>query len=145
VKIDTIQPYIGSDVTEEDFDRWLDDVRERLSVEFWREIGTTGNPVFKNSWANEGGLMAPASFYKDPFNTARLQGVIDTGLSGTIAFTLPEDYRPKYEVGFVVYNSNGGPGPGAAAVNVVIKPNGDVIPTFGAGTNVYLNDISFRV
>ena len=125
---------------------WLRRLTEAVAViEEWREIGTTGNPAFQNSWANVGGATPPAGFYIDPYQVVHLRGNIDTGTSGTVAFTLPTGYRPEYNTFRIAYNDNGGPGPGGAAVSIQIQADGDVIPTFGAGTDAWLDGISFRV
>ena len=114
--------------------------------EDWHDVGTTNDfgVTFQNSWANQGGGAAPAGFYKDPFGQVRLRGVIDSGSTGTVAFTLPKGYRPEYTQNFISYNSNGGPGPGGAAVYIQVQSDGDVVPTFGAGTNAHLNQVMFR-
>ena len=112
------------------------------SVEDEKEIGVGANPSFSNSWANVG--TSPARFYKDPFGRVHLSGNIDTGTSGTVAFTLPVGYRPSYGTFHIAYNSNGGPGPGGAAVHIEVQTDGDVIPTYGAGTDAWLDSVSFR-
>ncbi|MBT8449976.1 MAG: hypothetical protein KJO69_09815 [Gammaproteobacteria bacterium] len=112
------------------------------SVEDFHAIGGAGEPAFQNSWANTG--SSPAAFYKDPFGRVYLRGNINTGASGTVAFTLPSGYRPEYNTFHVSYNNNGGPGPGGAAVHIEIQTDGDVIPTYGAGTDVWLDSAHFR-
>jgi len=111
-------------------------------TEDFHDIGGAGEPAFKNSWANTG--SSPAGFYKDPFDRVFLRGNIDTGISGTICFTLPSGYRPEYNTFHVAYNDNGGPGPGGAAVSIEVQTDGDVIATYGAGTDIWLDSVHFR-
>jgi hypothetical protein len=113
--------------------------------ENWHAVGTTNDfgVTFQNSWANVGG-SSPAGFYKDRFNVVWLRGNIDTGVSGSIAFTLPVGYRPEYNTVQIVYNNNGGPGPGGANVYVTVQSDGDVIPTYSAGTDAWLDGVMFR-
>ena len=119
---------------------WSSDLTGAVEAE--KEIGVGSNPSFQNSWANVG--TSPARFYKDPFGRVHLSGDIDTGSSGTVAFTLPTGYRPAYSAFSIAYNDNGGPGPGGANVSVEIQADGDVIPTYSAGTDIWLDGISFR-
>ena len=114
--------------------------------EQWHAVGSTNDfgVTFTNSWANTGGGAAPAGFYKDPFNTVYLRGVIDSGATANSAFTLPLGYRPEYELVFVVFNNNGGPGPGGAEVRVTVQTNGNVVPVFTAGTDIRLDGVIFR-
>jgi len=125
---------------------WFNLLREALQVELWRNVGGTDQPAFLNSWANVGTAgLPPAGFYKDPFGRVHLRGNIDTGLTGTTAFTLPTGYRPPYKVVSIVYNNNGGPGPGGANVFLTVNTDGTVVPTFSAGTDMWLDGTSFRI
>ena len=118
----------------------------RGNPEQWHLVGTTNDfgVTFQNSWANQGGGAAPASFFKDKMGMVYLRGVIDTGATSTVAFTLPKGYRPEYTTTQLVNNNNGGPGPGGASVRVSVGTNGDVTPIFTAGTNMWLDGVSFR-
>lgn len=68
-------------------------------AEPWREVGATGNPAFQNSWANFGGSSISAAFRKNVLGQVEFRGRVTspagggTG-NGTVAFTLPEGYRP---------------------------------------------------
>jgi hypothetical protein len=137
-KADTVQPYLGFEWSGE-FDRWLDDLREQLAVENWRNIGATGNPAFTNSWANSGGSNAVAAFYRDPFRIVRLKGVIDTGTSGTSAFTLPVGYRPSEVLQFPALQTAG-----AAGAWITVNTDGTVVPT-RTGAAIHLTNVTFRV
>jgi len=114
--------------------------------ESWHNVGTTNdfNVTFSNSWANVGGATPPAGFYKDKFNTVHLRGNIDSGATGNACFTLPVGYRPEYQTVRIVYNNNGGPGPGGANVYITVSSAGVVTPTFSAGTDMWLDGVSFR-
>lgn len=114
------------------------------NCESWREIGQKDNPSFTNSWANIGAPYNNAAFYKDKFNRVFLRGVIDTGSTGTAAFTLPVGYRPDGSVGFVTWQTGGGPGPGGQS-SVVITSAGVVTPTFTGGADIGMDGISWRV
>jgi len=114
--------------------------------EAWHNVGTTNDfgVDFENSWANQGGGATPARFYKDKLNRVYIEGVIDSGTTGNTIFTLPKGYRPEYQTIQLVNNNNGGPGPGGAKVRVTVNADGTVVPDFSAGTNMWLDGISFR-
>jgi len=125
---------------------WFNLLRESLQVEAWHSVGATGEPAFQNSWVNSiTAGVPPASFYKDPLDVVHLRGNINTGLTATTAFTLPLGYRPPYTVVQIVYNNNGGPGPGGANVYLTVNTDGTVVPTFSAGTDIWLDGTSFRI
>ena len=114
--------------------------------EDWHNVGSTNDfgVTFENSWANQGGGVTPAGFFKDKMGTVHLRGLIDTGSTGTTCFTLPIGYRPDYDWIQVCVNNNGGPGPGGAAVYTTVNTDGAVVPSFSAGTNMRLDGVSFR-
>ncbi len=49
-------------------------------------------PTLLNAWANNGGGFLAAGYYKNAGEVA-LQGRVNSGSNGTIAFTLPVGYR----------------------------------------------------
>ena len=104
--------------------------------EDWHVIGV-GDADFENSWDNAG--ASAAAYYKDPFGQVHIKGQIDTGSSGTTAFTLPELYRPDEPQWFSLVQATGVAG-GFASVNV----NGAVI-CYRSTTNLNLSGIDFRV
>ena len=120
----------------DDFRLWLEELRDALTPEDWRNVSTDAVNGYENSWADN---TVVASFYKDPFGIVRLKGNIDTGTSGTVAFTLPEGYRPD-EAQYLIALGAGG----AAGNFVLVGTDGTVTPTM-TGANINLNDISFRV
>lgn len=162
-KKDTIQPYIRrglklspslartqtertqmerADFGESDdsLDRWIDDARERLAVENWREIGATGNPAFQNSWVNRTGEAA-AAFYKDPFDRVWLKGGIDSGTTNQAAFTLPLGYRPSEKQHFPAHQI----GSVVTDMMIIVNTDGTVVPTNGTSFGATLAGMSFRV
>ena len=112
--------------------------------EQWREIGAKDNPSFTNSWANVGAPYNNVAFYKDKFNRVWLRGVMDSGASTNAAFTLPAGYRPDGTIGFVTWQTSGGPGPGGQA-SITITSAGVLTPTFSGGADIGLDGISWRV
>lgn len=74
----------------------------------WIRVGTSDPvhggdfaPPFVNSWGNVGGDAPPVSFYLSEHGEVRLRGAIEGGTVGTVAFTLPDGYRPEYSMRFV--------------------------------------------
>lgn len=111
-------------------------------------VGDAGEPAFQNSWVNfDSGLANPsgagrnAGFYRDR-GRVYLLGVICAGASGTVAFTLPDGYRP-----LIVASA----APVAASIdlaNIDILADGTAKPTNRGSsvvsTWVYLDGVSFR-
>lgn len=77
-------------------------------------VGAAGEPAFQNSWVNFDAAAGPtgraASFYRHN-GRVYLGGVIKSGASGTIAFTLPVGYRPMSQTPNtdLVVSASGGP------------------------------------
>jgi hypothetical protein len=117
--------------------------------EDWYLVGSTNdyNVTFENSWANYGSVTAPARFYKDKFNVVHLAGQIDSGSSGTDAFTLPAGYRPEYINEFAIEaETSGGAGGHGAHAHCTIDTDGTVNCSF-TGTSVTwfcFDGVSFR-
>lgn len=108
-------------------------------VEPWREVGTADNPSFENFWANLD-ANRPARFYKDPFGTVHLDGIVSTGTVGTTIFTLPVGYRPDHVGGNAHFpvTSN------SAFGQVIINIDGSVTSSVGAAAWTSLAGITFR-
>jgi S-layer homology domain len=105
-------------------------------------VNTTGEPAFENGWTNIGLGFETAGFYIDPANVVHLKGLLNSGLSGTTAFTLPVGYRPSAIV--LAPGSAGGFG----VIEIEITPDGFVRPFCQggcAGKFPGLDSISFRV
>lgn len=103
-----------------------------LTVEDWN------TPTLINSWANVVGGTATA-YYIDPFGRVWLKGTLDTGTTGTVAFTLPEGYRPSEGIWQTALQ------PGAAAGCMVnIQTDGDVA-LYYTGASIRIDGVSFRI
>lgn len=99
------------------------------------------SPTFTNSWDNVGGSYYNAGYVKDAWNKVFLRGRIDTGASGSAAFTLPEEFRPNGTIQFVCGGTAGG---SPAVAYVSITSSGVLTPTIsGAGIEVSLDGICF--
>jgi len=108
-------------------------------VEDWHEVGTAGEPVFENSWVNFD-TDRPARFYKDPLGIVHLSGLIKTGSIGTVAFTLPEGYRPDHDSG----NAHIATASNSLYGELVINTDGSVKPSVGSNAWFSLFNISFK-
>ena len=102
-----------------------------LQVEDWQA------PTFVNSWANVSGYEA--GYYKDPWGRVYLKGVLGTGTSGTVAFTLPVGYRPSESLLFPALQTSATAG---AYVDVNTDGTVNLVRT---GTTIFINNVSFRV
>jgi hypothetical protein len=105
-------------------------------------VGAAGEPAFQNAWTNLGLGFETAGFYIDSANVVHLKGLLNGGLSGTDAFTLPAGYRPSAIV--LAPGSAGGFGD----VQVEARPDGGVrIFCQGGCAGVFpgLDSITFRV
>ena len=128
--------------------KWLGLLYSFLLVEDNHLVGETGEPAFENSWANYATVDSPARFYKDPFDRVFLAGQIDSGASGTDAFTLPDNgWRPEYEVSIaVVATTTGVGGVTGGHAYVIIGTDGTVNCNYTGATltSIVLDGISFR-
>lgn len=83
------------------------------AVEAWREVGAANQPAFQNGWTNYGGRHSTAAFYKNPWGTVHLKGLVKNGTvsrdySGGV-FHLPCGYGPGHdEVHSVLSNDAAG-------------------------------------
>jgi hypothetical protein len=69
------------------------EISESVVGEDWHIIGDVDEPAFENSWVNFGGVYHTARF-KKANNVVYLDGLVKSGTSSSIIFTLPEEYRP---------------------------------------------------
>ena len=119
-----------------------DAVNLLYDLDSWHEIGTSGEPVFQNSWTNYGSPYTVAAFYKDPYNVVRLKGFITGGTStdGTVVFTLPEGYRPSERIVLTTENSGWNP------MSIDVYQNGEVkIYNVTNNSWITLDGLAFRV
>lgn len=95
----------------------------------WIQVGidpTSNDPVapispqWLNEWESAGPPAPPVSFYMAPDGEVRFRGRLVGGIPGTVAFRLPEGYRPSHSEVFITPRL-------LAGYNVLqIDPNGDV-------------------
>ena len=86
----------------------------------WHEVGTSGEPVFENGWANSGGSYATMAFRLDSSGYIHLKGRVQGGTPDTTIFTLPVDYRPNKNQKFSAPYTTG-------EHNIKIESDGEVI------------------
>ena len=98
----------------------------------------TSTELAVNGWANSGGNFLAAGYYKDPWGRVWLQGKVGGGTNTTAVFTLPEGYRPKGELNFVVEDD------GAVAYCQVNASGTVVLTSSSTPTAGHLDSISFR-
>lgn len=112
---------------------------QRIADEAWTSVGVS--PVFQNSWVNyNSGTHGVARFRKTFNNMIELTGLINSGATGTVAFTLPVGYRPvKIEVFSCACDVTG-------EAFITVNTSGDVGITF-SGTPVFfsLNSVRFPI
>lgn len=98
----------------------------------WIYVGSIGDggvddllgpisPPFQNGWTNSLGDDAPVSFTLVN-GWVHIRGGFSGGADGTVVFTLPDGYRPAYQVPMVI--PTGDPGHYAT---VIVGTNGDVV------------------
>ena len=105
--VDSLYPKGFQDLTQ--VTTWLRRVYDKMFlVEEWHEVGDANEPAFENSWVNYGSGYSTTGFMKDPHGMVKLKGVVQSGTSGTVVFTLPAGYRPGATCIFSAVNVNGG-------------------------------------
>ena len=111
------------------------------AAEAFRNIGTAGNPSFQGGWTNYGGGRATAGFFKDQQNIVYLKGSITGGASGTVAFTLPAEYRPASTLLLSVTSGS------FVVVTATLDSSGQLSPFCDGGCvgSIGLDGLSFRV
>ena len=67
--------------------------------EDWHYVGETDEPAFQNSWDNLGGAIKCAFRIRET-GILDIQGKINGGATPSVAFTLPEGYRPSNQTWF---------------------------------------------
>lgn len=120
--------------------------------ERYHEVGTPGEPAFKNGAANfaptdKSGNPMPSpysttAFLKDNEGFVHLRGTLSAVDAGRVAFTLPRGYRPRriLDIGVIAGDFSGGNSIGY----VYVHPNGDVELGGAKGqANYALDSVSF--
>jgi len=102
------------------------------------QVGTTGVP-FKNSWQNFGSSFHNAE-YRLVGDEVQLRGLVKTGASGTVVFTLPLGMRPSKVLHFSADMNS------AQDAYIRLLPSGD-IEMYGANVAAYasLSNVAFSV
>jgi hypothetical protein len=103
-----------------------------------------------NHWQNVGGGFTDTGYYRDPFGTVHVQGMVYcAGVAvATPIFTLPPGYRPAAQVDFATPEHKGAGG-SAGLADVAVLGDGSVFWTtfsdsLAANDFLSLNGISFR-
>ena len=83
-----------------------------LAVDQWHAVGGANKVQFRNSFLNYTGdtLHTTAAFRRNPWGQVSLRGLITAGIApapGVDLFFLPEDYRPRKHMFFMVLASDG--------------------------------------
>ncbi len=120
--------------------------------ERYHEVGTPGQPAFKNGAANfvptdaqgkpQANPYSTAAFLKDAEGFVHLRGTISAVDTGRVAFTLPRAYRPKkiLDIGVIAGNFSDGNSIGY----VYVHPSGDVeLGGVKGPANYALDSVSF--
>lgn len=102
----------------------------------WHEIGATGEPAFVNSWINHSSIWDTAAFMKDSMGFVHIKGLVKSGITNVVMFTLPAGYRPKLNQLFGVDANDG------VHARVDVTSLGEVIPRAAGNTYIGIN-ISF--
>jgi hypothetical protein len=125
--------------------------------EDWHIVGDTGEPAFQSGWTNSDNNATQheprAGFYKDPLGVVHLEGHVQLGQIRTTVFTLPEGYRPQWNLIELAWrqdiaNNSSAPGEVWICGNSGQCPGnpGDVVvytgPGGGAGTS--FDGLTFR-
>lgn len=100
--------------------------------------------TLQNGWVSFGGIHPPMRYHKDDMGYVYIEGAIKDGTysDGTVLATLPENYRPDYELHIFAEDHN----PPSKLFYISINPNGE-ISIHDASTNVHVEifTMSFRV
>ena len=81
------------------------------------------SPTFENSWANVAAGAQLVEYYKDQNGVVHIKGELNSGSTGTVAFTLPAGYRP---LGVVRFYGRATTSTGQVPMAVDIATNGQV-------------------
>lgn len=107
--------------------------------EDWIVVGAVDAPAFQGSWSNEGAPYYDVAFMLDTLGWVHFRGALDPGGDGTVAFTLPVEYRPTAEVQMTARGSAAG-----TPQAVIVEPDGEVrIGLSGPPSRVHLDGLQF--
>jgi hypothetical protein len=107
--------------------------------EAYHEVGAAGEPAFENGWTNLNAGFSTAAFFIDSEGLVHLKGTLTAAAGGSVAFTLPEGYRPSKNL-FLPMAAIG-----PVAGNLIINSTGGVVPTCEtAGCLAGIDGLIFR-
>lgn len=114
--------------------------------EDWREIASSGQPAFANSWVNHDAAWGSTNTQKAGFRKlangdVELRGTIKSGSMNQTAFQLPVGYRPTKTQVWSVASHSGGSYQVAAVM--IDGYTGNVYPTAGSNNALWLDGIRF--
>ena len=105
----------------------------------WHFVGTDGEPAFENGWVNHGGASEPdVAFCLVDSRFVFFDGIAKSGTITAAMFTLPTGYRPSTYCYLPVCSFH-------AFAEVIIYPDGRVIPQVGNNSWFALNGVFFEV
>lgn len=89
-----------------DYDDWV------KIIEDWRLVGTAGNPSFMGTWSNSGLFPYPMKFRMNKRDrtvtvSGSVNGDTDATLASNYIFTLPSEYWPSINRGFIMSDYGG--------------------------------------
>jgi len=100
-------------------------------------IGDDNEPPFENGFVAVSGKTVPG-FYLDGSGRVWLEGSFQTGISGAVAFTLPNAYKRDVTAYYPCVGSSGTPDSMCK-----VSANGEVSLVY-PGTHIQIDGISFR-
>ena len=100
-------------------------------------------PTLKNSWVATAQPTLPVGYMKDEFGIVRLRGLIQGGVSNTVAFTLPVGYRPTYIK--ILIGSWYGDSSSWGAARFTINTNGDVTALATYSGYISMDGLTFEL
>jgi hypothetical protein len=99
-------------------------------------------PTLGGGWSNYGSGYSTAGYYKDPFGTVHLKGVIAGGTTtNTTVYTLPAGYRPLEKL---ILTSTSYTGAAYVFTRIDIDTGGNVIVVTGSNNFLSFDGLSFR-
>lgn len=110
-------------------------IEEQIGQDNWIKV------EFQNNWQDHGNIFNPCGYVKDEIGRVHLRGLIKLGDQESTIFTLPKDYRPKFQEMFVVSTNQTNKINGTTRIDV--KPNGEVALKRAYDNWVSLDGISF--
>ena len=134
VAVAAVRPWVGQKVMLAKLgalDGWV--VSGSLSDTSWTAV------TFEGTWVNGGGVRQTMQ-YRRVGDRVEFRGQIKSGSSGTVAFTLPEGFRPPAEIPLTISSFSAGPVEGA----LVVEVDGSVLVYVTTTSNVFV-DASFSV